>query len=169
MVLVGPCLSLYWFPVMKTQMYGGGDRLVASPLRSIYCLLDPRVPLFKLHCLGLLLRLETQWDPSSSKYTYRVWKANFQSISHTNCSFLERVVVVAGKVMLWFSFNSTTVYLLIFTGQKVSTCDLSTPRRGLMSWVKLHTNRRFAQWRYFTTRILFAFSFIFKFGNPSEV
>ena len=29
----------------------------------------------------------------------------------------------------------------------------------------------FAQWRHFTTttRILFAFSFMFKFGNPSEV
>ena len=32
-------------------------------------------------------------------------------------------------------------------------------------------NRPFARWRHFTTttRVLFAFSFIFKFGNPSEV
>ena len=31
-------------------------------------------------------------------------------------------------------------------------------------------NRPFARWRYFTTttRLLFVFPFIFKFGNPSE-
>ena len=35
----------------------------------------------------------------------------------------------------------------------------------------LSLNRPFARWRYFTTttRILFVFPFIFKFGNPSEV
>ena len=32
-------------------------------------------------------------------------------------------------------------------------------------------NRPFARWRHFftTTRILFVFLFIFKFGNPSEI
>ena len=34
-----------------------------------------------------------------------------------------------------------------------------------------NNNRPFSRWRHFTptTRILFVFSFIFKFGNPREV
>ena len=40
----------------------------------------------------------------------------------------------------------------------------------LRAWNRL-VNRPFVRWRHFTTstRHLFAFPFIFKFGNPSEV
>lgn len=130
MVSVGPCLPLYWFPLMKTQMYGGNDRLVASLLLSLY--ISPGWPWETTVRSTLAWASPTTWDSMRFDYTYMVWKASFESIPHTDCSLLESVVVVASKVMLWSSFNCTTEYLLIWY----------TPRRGLMSWIKLHTDQK---------------------------
>ena len=77
--------------------------------------------------------------------TYLVINASKQSVMPTNCSIYRKEI--------W------------------NTILISNSLLFVTKWECFEANRPFARWRHFTTttRILFGFLFIFKFGNPCEV
>ena len=77
-------------------------------------------------------------------------------------------------LMLVCSFSFLSLFFRVYSCIFFLTFSFSVLHFNYMytfSLIYFYLNRPFARWRHFTTttRILFVFRFIFKFGNPSEV
>ena len=68
-------------------------------------------------------------------------------------------------------FPHTSIHLYAYPKNHFQSSFEVTPFFTLVSWGLFPNNRPFARWHHFTTttKILFVFPFIFKFGNPSEL
>ena len=121
---------------------------------------------------------------SSKEFSVSFLWAN-ESFSLWSCSFEEfNLVFFTADRSAWLVFNqprkqgfwrnlryilNTLLYLQRF--YKTFSTFLHRRERKPQNVHSKFKNRPFARWRHFTTttRILFVFSFIFKFCNPTEV